>query len=1054
MVLLDENQGLGGLSRRIFISETFPENKYDQFRQYCDSSKIYFVDELQSYDYVAFQAYIKVDSEFVREIREKADAVLSGKVIIYPIPNSPESIRDKAESDSSSSIVDNKTGFDEGTRISALHIVANKYMDVPLDVLNLSVRLNNTLRRGGIATVGNLLFATDDQLKGIKQIGNNSLQEIHEVSMDIINNYITDFHDWKKDIHNLPPKFQQIENNSRANNSLLKIGGNLRAHILNALSGNDKVGNSSELTTGEGKIINRINQAIDVFGIELCKLAYDEPEETKLVIQCFQTYSRVQEANQAIQKLYSAIPEPRRTKQIQPYIKLFNHLRNLTMHDLLRIFSTCRTINEILENIGIIAEEENQRKVSMFLEWLSSDILEFVKPILVEIVGEGRRGQILYRRAAGDTLETISEAYGLTRERIRQIEGRAFQVFSMYHDSKPILLAISAELNGETIITSDDIRGIIADSEILLYLEKKHPDSQFEYDKTIDCFYLPTITNPDIVFNCVYALPKLIYDSDRECLYDQISQSISIPRKYLDLTFRYQFERIGTIWYKGKMSRAEMYSFVIEKYFPNGMRVYDPDDIARFKNHVREVFGDVDGLESDRALWARIQKTCILCDRGVYIHPSRVSIPDDLLYRIEMFFIDSGRTSMTFHELYNEFENELLLRANISNRYSLQGVLKQHFQNKYYFYRDGITTDESFKINGEIEAFIRENSPVSKSDLKSAFSGITDAMLYQNLIRLPSVIMLDNGLYMHADGLNITEDDYAIRQILDKCTNEHPISTSKLLERFYSSHYDFLTRNEIHSSNTLFSVLQYMFFDEFKFSRPYISSLKYGNTSTREMILSLLNGQECVGIAELVDLCEDRVSKQSPSYILQLIRDDFIRVDKDTLMSTANLFLTDEKLDQIKELVTSSLQLKGYLVFNSINNLIFYPDIGIPWTPFLLHSLIENYLSEEFIIIDNTHGTDITYDLVVDRHLGVDNYEDLIRSVIRSEHTRDPFKDLLSVINWLIDQGLLNKKAVYNKATNDLFMHDENWLDTKHIPKFITNGSFISMDEYGKLIII
>jgi hypothetical protein len=1177
MARIENHQDLGRPSCRYVISGSFPENEFSQFRAYCASSNIIFVDELQPYDYVAFRTQSKADVEFVRKIRARADVLISDEAIIasgtddskpvtseleseslppvseyhntpyemslkaaadaymnspldgLAIPNrvrhrlvslgittigkmllttpeqflslgfigayslgviksiSEDLVRDfinqkpiiqnthpisdfKQEIDKKHVFSEQTTenpekqgsdhlqpanDFDKDTLNTVLIVAANEYMDVSLDMLNLSIRINNRLQKEGFDTVGKILLATDNQLLSLKHLGERSLQEIREVLSMFLQNFINQNPTWKDKIDRDPREILQLANQAVTNIDA-NISAELRLHIENMLSSNPQSDYELVLTNKESKIIKGILQAIEVIGIEICKLAYDDPAGTNPVIQAFQTFIGVQEAVQTIRKLFEAIPVLRRTKQLAPYIKLFNQLNHFSEYHRSKTFSTCKTINDIKDNIFFIAEQENQCYVKYFLEWLSFDILEFVKLILAETVGEGegRKEQILSRRAAGETLETISEAFDLTRERIRQIEGQAIQVFTKYRDSYPLLLAISAELNSETIITSDDVRTLIPDSEILLYLLKKLPDNQFKFDKHIDCFYLPTVVDPDSVCDFVSGLPKLIYESEREPLLNQLSQNNNIPRKYLDLVFKKHYLQTGTIWHAGKMSQALMYSFVIEKYFPNGFRLYDHDDIVRFRNYVRKMFGDIGGSESDRALWGIIQKISILYDRGMYIHPSHVNIPDDLIGRIEEFFISSGRTSMAFHELYDKFADELLMQANITNRYSLQGVLKIQLGEKYIFYKDGISTKEGYKITQEIEKYIRKNSPVSKDTIMAAFSGISEAMLMQNIARLPSVILTDYCTYIHSKGLKLTVDDYSIIKIIKTYTDDYPVTASKLLENLYSTHSDFLFRNNISSPNTLFGILQFMFSDMFSFSRPYISSLNSGNISKREIILSLLEGQERVNITDLITLCEEHhLSFRSPALMMRALQDGYLRVDEDTLVSTNNINVPHEKLNEIKELLSNAIFLNGYLAFRSIDNFIFYPDIGFPWTPFLLRSMMDKYFPNDFKIIDNPTSQDIAFDLIVDPKLEIDNYEDLVKAVIKTEHSHDPFTDLTSVVKWLIDEGLLTKKAAIIKEEMGLFNSFTIQLVNRILPKFFIDGSFMYTDEYGKLVI-
>jgi len=931
---------------------------------------------------------------------------------------------------------------------------AQDYIDFSIDILQLPVRAYNCLMRAGLDSTDKVLLATDEQLLSIKTIGSLVLQQILNAKNKFLQDYINQNLHWQEKIKGLHLEIEQLAS-ATVSNTHLRLSSQLRLCIENILSGNSQWDSEISFATQESMMLEKAKRSVEELGVELCQQIYKDPAGAQRLIQIFQTYIDCQEASKILLGLLVAIPESRRSKPLLPFIKLFSLAQNSTaVGDLLDVFSVCETIDDIKNNIYDIAVYGNQNRIKKLLNWLSIDHSQIIKPILVEIIGEDRKGQILSRRAHGDTLESISEAFGLTRERIRQIEAKAFREFSRHHITNPLLLAISVELNGETIITSDDIRRIIPESEALLYLLRKNPGSLFKYDDHIDCFYLSTEIDPDSVYEFLATLPKLIYESEQGILLNQIGQSNNIPQKYLELAFKNHYRQTGKIWHVGKMNRGQIYSFIIDKYFPNGIRIYDGDEMVRFKKHIQEDFGYTGLSENDRALWGIIQRTCVLLDRGVYIHPSRMNISNELVNKIEAYFVQSGRTSMAFHELYDKFAEELLTQANITNRYSLQGLLRDRLEDKYIFYKDGISTKEGFKITQEIETYIRKNSPVSKEMLKTVFSGITEAMLMQNIARLPSVILTDNSTYIHSKSLKLTAGDHSIIKILKTYTNDYPVTASKLLEVLYSTHSDFLFRNNISTPNRLFGILQFMFMDEFSFSRPYIGSLTMEGISKREIILSLLEGQERVNIADLASLCEEHhLPFQSSALLTRALKNDFLRINEDTLVSTTCIQVTNEKLDEIKDLLSNAILLKGYLVFKSIDNYIFYPDLGFTWTPYLLRSILDKYFPNDFKIIDNPTNQDIEYDLIVDPRLEIDNFEDLVRSVIRTEHQRDPFKDQASVVMWLVNEGFLAKKAAVLKEGPDLFNSPVIRLVDRHIPKFITDKNFMYIDEYSKLII-
>jgi len=938
---------------------------------------------------------------------------------------------------------------DENQYNLALLIATKKNMETPLLTMGLSSRVFNSLMRSGVHTVGEAISLSLEKIYQVKNFGTSAYKEFIAKKKEIVQNIIDSTPNLQEYLDEIQP--DELLNNEKLKKNLpVKINSKLYDRISNLLKGKEL--DINEVTDDDELFyIRRVKRAIDEIGPEICKLAFEEPKKIQELNKALRTFIDQRKRVQIIHELFNKIPEHRKTKKISFFIRLFAEINHYK--DIIELFSTFEYVIDLDKRAEDLADQSDQLIITRFLEWLSFDLDQFTRNYFEETLDRGRRKEVLVRRASGETLETISKEFNVTRERIRQIESAVLDEFKRISMKLPLLQYLSADLNGETIITCDEILQISPNSNIITYLLKKIPGNTFGYDKHFDCFYLKDSLDIEKCYEFKHDLPETIMDKEKEIILENISKTKNIPRKLVDIIFRNNFKRYGKIWHLGKLNKAAMFSIIIEKYFPNGIRIYDDDEMTRFKNYLHETFGYQDFSENNRANWGTIQRVCILCDRGVYITPSQVNIPIELLNRVERFFLKSGRTSMSFHELYDEFKEELLLKANITNRYLLQGVFNYYFGDKYYSYRDGITTDPGFKIAGEIEAFIEANSPVTTNELKKEFSGITDAMLIQNIQRLPSILLLDNGTYIHAAELNIIEQDYIIRNILSSYTKDHAVAASKLFDCLFETHADFLQRNKIHSPNTLFGVLQFMFADEFVFSRPYIGSMNTGDVSKRSILLTLLNEKETVTIEELKFLCEEHhISFQQTSQMLFVLQDEYLQIDEDTLLSIKNIQLSDDKITKIKELLVENLGLDVFIPLESIDNYIFYPEVGLAWSPYLLQSIIQKYLFDNFKIIKNGTTRSKNSELIVDARLGITNYEDLVRFCVKSEHVREPFNDMMSIVKWLIEKKFISEKAIRKIEKDWSTTPVEYTLVERFIPKFLRDNIFIYTDEFGKLI--
>jgi hypothetical protein len=58
--------------------------------------------------------------------------------------------------------------------------IPSRLQDTPIEVLDLSSRTYNCLKRSQITTVGQLLQMSEEELLGLRNFGQKSLQELHE----------------------------------------------------------------------------------------------------------------------------------------------------------------------------------------------------------------------------------------------------------------------------------------------------------------------------------------------------------------------------------------------------------------------------------------------------------------------------------------------------------------------------------------------------------------------------------------------------------------------------------------------------------------------------------------------------------------------------------------------------------------------------------------------------------------------------------------------------------------------------------------------------------
>ncbi|MDR0568076.1 MAG: HAD-IA family hydrolase [Spirochaetaceae bacterium] len=905
----------------------------------------------------------------------------------------------------------------------------------PIETLNLSLHALNTLARAGITTVGLMMRADKQSLKTIKQLGSKNVTEILFYQKRLKETMTSA-------LRSDPAGSQGFENLS-LHDPIESL--NLSVRSTNAL-------NNAGINTVK-KVLDTSVQTL--YGINnLGKKSVEEIIGQKEKVTDFLLYKDEHsvagdaEKRERIQKLseeFQKIPAERLDKAIFPYIASYYGIggKSLTalFEETLKHLSCVAEIPSAFEQVSRTNKSTNDLLV--ILSVLSADLQILMRDILDSIYANPKNKRflrILQQRYAGMTLQEIADQNNLTRERIRQLQSKGIDSFlkQMCNITIDVLAFINAETNGNYILTTQEIAGYFGNMEhieILLYVAQieEHISDFFIYNKHFDVFYhTGMIKNLESIIDKVGNLPYIIENARKDALLAKISGALQLPVKLVQIEFNRIYTLSGKVYHRGALILEQVYDYILEAYYPEGIKLYDDVTIARFREKVLEVCGAIELPKHNRAIDARLANVAILCGRGMYIHPTHIKIEADLIEEIAAFIKDSPREVFSINEIFEIFKPKLLANSNIHNRYFLQGMLKRHLGRQFFFTRYTISKKEGTNLIEEIEEFIRMKGEVHKSEIFEEYAGITDIMISIRVNNSKNLINIGKGWYIHANRLHIEKKDCQIKTVLETHTQNIPISSRKALEILSLSHSDFLSRNSIANHEKLFSILRYMFEEDFIFSRPYIARLGTQEFSCIDVIKQHLKAYRSITIPELVELCAgQQLYFSSIRTLVRDMKDIFLRIDAKTLTQT-DAGLSKDTVIAIANNITDQMYPPGYVAVSKITDYTAYPNIGYPWNTFLLRSVVEKYLPGIVDIVD-IYSTD-TYtmnSIFVDPIVEPENHEALIRIILKAEHSKKPFETIESAVAWLQDQGLLLVNP----------------------PRFLQDGSVIRLDGNGTLVI-
>ena len=789
---------------------------------------------------------------------------------------------------------------------------------------------------------------------------------------------------------------------------------------------------------------NRIIAAKEDLGKDICVWCIRNIEGTIAIASILQTYIKSHEEIKTLRNKLSQLISSINLRNYDARVSSLIMAAKIDNSSKANISLLCEKakiicVSELNQLLSLPITHKDYMQLMNFIKWLCQDIRRTLKDELNKLFKSDKAETVIKRRASGATLEETGKELDLTRERIRQIEKKFHNRFGSYVARLNPHLILNAFSENSAYIKVEEISNVYDEmTEVFIYCLKECNCSTALWADQLCGFVVGEVSWYEKVKECLDELPDMIEMSEVDSLANNIAELTKAPMNLESIksVILNQYTLSGKVYLRKKMRISQIYLAVLEKYYSDGIKLYDAFEAMRFRGYVKEMFGDVSLPDNNRAIDSVISRLTVLCDRGKYIIPSKINIPMGLLERIRDYINKSDRSIIMFAELFERFKNELIEKSNVTNRYFLQGVLKYYYPNDYYYTRDTLNKDNNSEasIRIAIEEFVKqEGRAVSKDELKEEFAGVSDAVLTNAYLTTPNLIVWDFGQYIHSSALKIDEDDYNnIRSIIQRNIGGGFVTSRKLFDILYMVYTEFLTKNNIHNHYSLFSVLMYMFKDEFEFRRPYIC--KKGNifNSLDKILRDYVNQRNIFKITELKNFCDEmQIKIMNFEALLEELRDEFIRVDIDTCVRKNTLNLTQDLIEKIDEITSTFVINNGYISLRKINDFFYYPDLGVEWTQFLLESIIYEYSNKFKIIKLDYRDYRYVSGIIVDRKYGIDTYEEVLRHALKTESEHMPFKSIDEVEKWLKDQELI----------------------LKSIPKTLFDRGIISQNEYGDICI-
>lgn len=802
-------------------------------------------------------------------------------------------------------------------------LIADEYENVPVSTLPFSVRVINRFMGNGITTVAAVLKTSPSVLMELKGFGKNCLDEVEAFCA----------------------KLQDDNAISSSQNTVVKVApSSLFFQYRNEIAmGDFSPFENCELTEQEELLLQRCKEAYDILGDELSFACIASTEKVVPIIEMLTDYHNRMKRHFEIWNMAMLLPNSRKFNKAQGYINAFT----LDEGERSSLKSMCSSEESSLLSLAGTNQIDNAASyilLKRFYEWCAFDLGSEIDDLFANLYSNERMRIVVQMRSKKQTLEQIGATLGITRERVRQIEARAKRIFHRLQSRIRIVSKISAERNGDNILTPVEISEYCGQNvSELLFLLQTYESANYTYDRQLDVFILGDDSIRERAQNCIETLPDIVKVNQLQSILTEAAEEADIPAEMLEKYFLDSYRLTGEVYHRYRLSLATIYERVLDTYYPNGFKAYDTNEIKAFREIITQEYGDVGLPENDRALTSRVASICILCGRGLYRLKKKEYLPKDLANKICKYIENNENTIFLTNTIFSVFEDELVA-VGIDNKYYLQGVLHELFGDKFVFRRDYISKDADVtSVYSAVVNFIKKsNYPVSKAQIQEAFPGITEIVMNLS-VGDPNIINYF-GEYLHASKLNILpyEKEYLYKVVETLVSDGEAHHSKELFDIISSENSEILTRNAALYPFSTFSIVEYLFRDVFQFSRPYVAANGTEIGRPAERLHDLIYSSDEFTVSEISEFARDNHFQiQSLLDYANSCNDEFLLVNSDLMIRIDRTGVNEEVAEAVDTIIAESIN-ETTLVKN-LSIWADLPKVKVPWTEWLIYSTINKW---------------------------------------------------------------------------------------------------------------
>lgn len=810
-------------------------------------------------------------------------------------------------------MVDMKTPYYEEYKL-----IPEDYSLIKIEDLNFSNRLRNRLLAINVLYVADLLRLSGEDLRKIQGLGKNCFDEVERYC-------------------------RELKKEKNANNAdKIAITRELFPYIENIKSGDFSFALGLDICESSKKYLDLVKESHLIIEQELIDECLDGTKEVYEILNALEDFTKYVDARRSKEKVIDSFTADRISTSLKWLLFAYTD-DEATRTSLLEGINN-QSIS-LKDYIGLNEEKlvKNEPVFKSFVKWCNFNVQTEISEFFTQFFDDTRANTVITMRSAGCTLEQVGKELEVTRERVRQLEKKISTKFLKWQNRKRIIFKIFTDAKEEVTLSANEICELAgAFGEQFTYFLKINEFDNVSYDKQLDMFIIEDGTLIERVQTYIDNLPDAFTEAKAKEYIIEGEENFGYPSKMLEAVLEENYNKTGVTYHRSRLTLEKLYPEVIKRFYPDGMHIYDESELFRFREIVKHEYG-IELNQVNRAISAIIARTCILCGRGIYKAKEKSYISKALAKKIFDYIENSEYPVFMTNMIYSIFEEELLAE-NIDNKYYLQGILHELYGDKWFFRRDYIAKDDSVtSMYAGIIGYIKKSMyPVKKQELYDAFPGVTEIVF--TLATSDKSILNLFGEYIHVSHLKLSEGDVQyLHGLLKKQLEMREVCNCRdIYEYVNNDNPTLLKNNHIKYAFCMYSLLEYLFGENYNFSRPFVAKLDVKIDRIYDVLTEMIRGTEEIEVSEISSFAREyHFQIASILDFIDSCNDTHLLISKEKVMRIERTGITREIAIQIENLIYNEIQDTQPIV--QLKCLLNLPKVNVQWNEWLIYSVLKKW---------------------------------------------------------------------------------------------------------------